>query len=88
MKSDSPTQRESILHYYDRVLLSIPLTGIITPSLLFVAGLSFPSAVCAGFAPAVLIIGHALFIRGPMSDCSRVDEAIDHTEPHSNRRCN
>lgn len=51
--------------YYDLVLALIPLSivGIVGPML--VLGISATEATVAGFAVAVVLVGHALFVRSP-----------------------
>lgn len=53
------------MNYYDHVLLSIPAVSISSVGLLNVTGTAASSAVVLGCLPALLIIGHALFIRAP-----------------------
>lgn len=77
-----------MLNYYDRVLLSIPLTGTVIPSFLFIGGFSVSSAVCIGVAPAVLIIGHALFVQGPTLDQHHPNaDILEQADPQPNSRC-
>lgn len=53
------------MNYYDYVLLSIPVVSISSIGFLKAIGAAASSAVVLGFLPALLIIGHALFIRRP-----------------------
>lgn len=52
--------------YYDYILGAIPLALFGLTGLLFVSGLSLTSAVPPAAAVAVLLIGHAMFVRGPV----------------------
>lgn len=53
--------------YYDYVLALIPLAMIGIAGVLSVAGLQLTLAVPAGAGVASLLIGHALFVNGPVS---------------------
>lgn len=57
----------SMTSYYDIVLALIPLTLVGTTVVLFGAGLSVTTAVPIGAALSVLLIGHAMFMRAPVS---------------------
>ncbi|MFB6301759.1 MAG: hypothetical protein ABEH78_02685 [Haloferacaceae archaeon] len=52
--------------YYDHVLALIPLTLIATAGLLVGVGWDVAVAVPVGASPSVLLIGHALFVNGPV----------------------
>lgn len=62
------------MNYYDHVLLSIPVVSIGSIGLLNATGTPTSSAVVLGLLPALLIIGHALFIRAP-------HRPLQHDEP-------
>ncbi len=51
--------------YYDYVLGLIPLVMLGLTAVLFIAGIQLTLAVPVGAGAAVLIIGHALFVRVP-----------------------
>jgi hypothetical protein len=53
------------MNYYDYVLLSIPVVSISSIGVVKVIGTATPSTVVLGFLPALLIIGHALFLQPP-----------------------
>jgi predicted RND superfamily exporter protein len=53
------------MNYYDYVLLSIPVVSVSSIGVLKVIGTATSSAIVLGFLPALLIIGHALFLRAP-----------------------
>jgi len=53
--------------YYDVVLGLIPATLLVVSGSLYSAGVDYTTAVPVGGLMAVLIVGHALFIRGPVS---------------------
>ena len=52
--------------YYDYVLCFIPLALFGVTALLGVAGVAWTSAVPLGAGIAVLAVGHALFVNGPV----------------------
>jgi hypothetical protein len=53
--------------YYDYVLGVIPLTLLGITTTLSIVGFPLTMAVPAGASVAALVIGHALFINGPVS---------------------
>ncbi|MFH5800941.1 hypothetical protein [Haladaptatus sp. CMAA 1911] len=53
--------------YYDLILGLIPLTLIGVTGAVSAAGLSMTAAVPVGATVSVLLIGHALFVNGPVS---------------------
>ena len=59
-------------HYYDLVLVLIPLSLLGVSGLLSGVGLALTVAVPAGAAVAAGLVGHAMFVNGP-------------TPTHSNR---
>ncbi|WP_266076362.1 hypothetical protein [Haladaptatus caseinilyticus] len=54
--------------YYDLILGLIPLALVGVTGALSVAGLALTTAIPLGATAAVLLIGHALFINGPVDD--------------------
>lgn len=52
--------------YYDLILGLIPVAFLGTTGLLHVAGFSLMSALPVGGLIAVLLVGHALFVNGPV----------------------
>jgi hypothetical protein len=52
--------------YYDVVLGAIPISLVIITGALTVAGLSLTVAVPLGAVVSVGLIGHAMFVRGPV----------------------
>lgn len=56
------------LTYYDFVLVLIPLLGLSLYGAARLAGASQPVAVIAGTGPLIGIVGHALFLRAPVSE--------------------
>ena len=70
--------------YYDYVLGAIPLALFGLTGLLSVSGLSLTSAVPLAAAVAVLLIGHAMFVRGPVSPGS-VDGVEEVSTPQTAR---
>lgn len=72
------------MNYYDQVLLSIPAVSLSSIGLLSVAGVPISLAVCLGFLPTLLIIGHALFIRAPHTPHQRHEYPDVHPTPQEN----
>lgn len=56
--------------YYDIVLALIPLTLIGATVVLLGVGMSTTAAVPIGASLSVLLIGHAMFVRAPVSQTS------------------
>jgi len=54
--------------YYDVILGLIPLVLIGISSTLYAGGISLTTAVSLGGGVAVLLVGHALFVRSPVDD--------------------
>lgn len=54
--------------YYDLVLGLIPLAMVGITGGLSVAGVTLTTAVTLAGAIAVLLVGHALFVNGPVDD--------------------
>ena len=52
--------------YYDIVLLLIPLVLAGISGSLWIAGLPLEAAIPTGSIPSLLLIAHALFVRGPV----------------------
>ena len=61
--------------YYDYVLGLIPLALFGVSATLGAAGLSLTTAVPVGAGVAVLLIGHALFVNGPVDDVAPTPQA-------------
>lgn len=57
--------------YYDYVLGLIPLLFGGVTAVLFFAGFDPSSAVLVAALPAVGLMGHAMFVRGPVAAASR-----------------
>lgn len=53
--------------YYDYVLGLIPLALLGISALLSIAGVPMTKAVPVGACVACLVVGHALFVNGPVS---------------------
>ena len=70
--------------YHDLVLGLIPITLLGISAGLVLGGLSLTTAVPTGAGVAVLLIGHAMFVRGPVDEAP-VDEAPaeSHAPPKS-----
>lgn len=56
--------------YYDYVLGLIPVAMLGITALLSLGGLSMSLAIPAGASVSALVIGHALFVNGPVSPAS------------------
>jgi len=54
--------------YYDLILGLIPASFLGTTGLLFAAGIDLMSALPVAGVIAVLLVGHALFVNGPVED--------------------
>lgn len=59
--------------YYDLVLALIPVVFGGVAAILSIIGLSFTHAVPIAALGAVLLIGHAMFVRSPVQQISTVD---------------
>ncbi|ERG99235.1 MAG: hypothetical protein J07HQX50_00378 [Haloquadratum sp. J07HQX50] len=55
-------------NYYDYILGGIPLTLLGISGGLWLLGLSLPMAVPLAAAVAAALVGHALFVNGPVSE--------------------
>jgi hypothetical protein len=55
-----------MVSYYDAVLGLIPTTFLLGSGALNVAGLAMDVAVPVAALAAVALVGHALFVRGPV----------------------
>ena len=53
--------------YYDYILGLIPLTAVSVAGLLALAGVSLSIAIPVGAGLTVPLVGHALFVRAPVS---------------------
>lgn len=72
--------------YYDYVLGLIPLALFGLTGTLYVAGLGVTQAVPIAAGVAAGIVGHALFVNGPVSGvAARTVESTATSEPRSNR---
>lgn len=60
--------------YYDVVLALIPLALVGIGGALLLAGVQQPIAVSAAGTTAVVLIGHAIFVNGPVVPSPGVDE--------------
>lgn len=56
-----------MVHYYDYVLALIPLTLVAVAAALLVSGWTLTSAVPVAGGSSALLVGHALFVRGPVA---------------------
>ncbi|MFB6108672.1 MAG: hypothetical protein ABEJ82_07510 [Haloplanus sp.] len=65
--------------YYDYVLGLIPLALVGITALLFVAGIDLTKAVPVGATASVLVIGHAMFVNGPVDAPSTREETPNAT---------
>ncbi|WP_227354955.1 hypothetical protein [Haladaptatus salinisoli] len=61
--------------YYDLILGLIPLALIGVTGAFSVAGLTMTMAVPLGATASVLLIGHALFINGPVDESSQLQSS-------------
>ena len=66
--------------YYDFILGLIPLALVSVTAVLNVSGIALSTAVPLGAGVAVLLVGHALFVNGP------VDTASATSQPHGSNR--
>lgn len=72
--------------YYDYVLGLIPLALFGLTGTLHVAGLGVTQAVPIAAGVAAGIVGHALFVNGPVSEvAARTVESAASADPRSNR---
>jgi hypothetical protein len=65
--------------YYDLVLGLVPLTLLGLTGLLMLAGLGATTAVPLGAGAAGLVVGHALFVNGPVDPTQLTPETPDAT---------
>lgn len=65
--------------YYDYVLGLIPLALLGLSSLLSVVGLSLTTAVPLAASVSVLVVGHALFVNGPVE--ARTEDRVPNAGP-------
>lgn len=56
--------------YYDLILGLIPASFLGTTGLLHVAGIDLMSALPVAGGIAILLVGHALFVNGPVEDAA------------------
>ncbi|MFB9804450.1 hypothetical protein ACFFQF_02780 [Haladaptatus pallidirubidus] len=61
--------------YYDLILGLIPLAPVGVTGVLSVAGLALTTAIPLGATASVLLIGHALFVNGPVDDTPPVQSS-------------
>lgn len=59
--------------YFDYVLLAIPLSLLLISSTLVTAGVVWTTAVPAAGVVAAALVGHALFVNGPVDAPARAD---------------
>ena len=62
--------RENMTSYYDLVLGLIPLTLGGIAALLTVVGVALTTAVALASVVAVGLVGHAMFVKGPVDDAT------------------
>lgn len=67
--------------YYDYVLGLIPATLFAVTIALSVFGVPLTTAVPVGGGAAALLVGHALFINGPVDDSHEVPNAAVQSGP-------
>ncbi|WP_152040847.1 hypothetical protein [Salinigranum salinum] len=69
--------------YYDYVLGLIPLTLLGLTGLLVLTGIGLTTAVPLGAGVSGLVVGHALFVNGPVAPTDIVDSApvVEATDP-------
>jgi hypothetical protein len=63
--------------YYDLILGLIPLSLIGVTGVLSVVGFSLTSAVPLAASIPVALIGHALFVNGPVEDTQSTPDTVD-----------
>jgi hypothetical protein len=63
--------------YYDLILGLIPLSLIGVTAALSAVGFSLTSAVPLAAAVPVALIGHALFVNGPVEDTQSTTDSVD-----------
>jgi hypothetical protein len=61
--------------YYDYVLGLVPVTLLGITAVLAVAGVDYRLAVAVGAGTAALVVGHALFVNGPVPAGQRMETA-------------
>lgn len=61
--------------YYDYVLGLIPATLFAVTIALSVIGIPLEAAVPVGGGASALLVGHALFVNGPVDDTAEVPDA-------------
>jgi hypothetical protein len=69
--------------YYDFILGLIPLALVGVTGVLNVAGLAVTMAVPLGAGVAVLLVGHALFVNGPVDTGSSSSSTSAHSSGSS-----
>jgi hypothetical protein len=67
--------------YYDYVLGLIPATLFAVTIALLVLGIPLNAAVPVGGGASALLVGHALFINGPVDDTPKVPDAAATSGP-------
>jgi hypothetical protein len=55
-----------MVSYYDSILGLIPATFLLGTGALNLGGLAFEAAIPVASLAAVALVGHALFVRGPV----------------------
>jgi hypothetical protein len=69
--------------YYDLILVLIPLALIGVTGAVSAAGLSLTAAVPVGATVSVLLIGHALFVNGPVASAPESTSAAPSLQTNS-----
>lgn len=69
--------------YYDLVLVLIPLALVGVGGLLLLAGVRRPVAVSVAGTAAIGLIGHAIFVNGPVRATSAVADETTTTESNA-----
>ncbi|WP_425498927.1 hypothetical protein [Haloplanus halophilus] len=66
--------------YYDYVLGLVPVTLVGITAVLAAVGVGYLTAVSVGAAAAALVVGHAMFVNGPVApeESGSVRSASDH----------
>lgn len=65
--------------YYDLILGLIPLSLIVVTAVLSAVGVSLTAAVPLAASIPVALIGHALFVNGPVEDTQSTSDSVDST---------
>lgn len=65
------------LVYYDLVLIAIGMSLIVGASVGFMTGVAMTVAVPAFSVVAIALVGHALFINGPVDEPEELTKEVD-----------